>query len=114
MRRRNLTPFSRFARRKGSQMRGPRGHAEDEKFLQFEVEKLEARHLLTVASPPQFAVSAGERPIDIELARIDSNATLDLLAVGEDGQLLRALNGGDDRWSATEVIDLGLGPDPWN
>ena len=75
---------------------------------QFDV--LEERVLLSISSPPDQILLAGDQPLDVALGRLDSDALLDLVALDADGRLTVALNNGNDRWRSVTTLDLGAGP----
>ncbi|MGN6543854.1 MAG: FG-GAP repeat domain-containing protein, partial [Aureliella sp.] len=74
------------------------------------VERLEERRLLAVASMPDQPLAAMPDAIALESGLIDNNASLDLVALGSQGKLAVALNGGDNTWQSVQTLDLQLGP----
>jgi hypothetical protein len=75
-----------------------------------QLENLEPRLLLTLASDPDQPIDSGIGPFAAELGPIDTNATIDLAAVSADGTLTVALNRGDDSWELVTNTNPGLGP----
>ncbi|MEZ6120963.1 MAG: VCBS repeat-containing protein [Pirellulaceae bacterium] len=73
-------------------------------------EQLEPRLLLTVSSALNHFLVSGNEPIAAATGIVDSDPTIDLLAISADGQMLVALNGGNDAWANSSLIDLGTGP----
>ena len=74
-----------------------------------EMEVLEAREMLTVASDDFNPLGTGDQPLAVNLAAIDGGARDDLVALGANGDLTIALNGDDDTWQSVQTNNLGLG-----
>ena len=74
------------------------------------MEKLEQRQMLTVASDPIEPLATSDQPIDVQLGIVDANTSLDLIAVGADGQTTVAFNGDDGSWINRRQDDLAVGP----
>lgn len=72
------------------------------------IEKLEDRHLLAVASPPNQTLTIADDPIAITSGLIDNDPNSDMVALSRTGQLSVALNARDGSWRSVSTIDLGL------
>jgi RHS repeat-associated protein len=79
-------------------------------FFRPRVEALEDRVLLSLAAPPNQLLPTGQKPLDIQIGRIDNDPTVDLAALGSDGKVTIALNNGDNYWHSVQTYDLGIGP----
>jgi hypothetical protein len=75
-----------------------------------QLECLEPRLMLAIASNPDQPLDTGPAPLAVQLGPVDNDSTVDLVALSANGQLTVALNAGDDRWQRTNTADLGLGP----
>ena len=77
---------------------------------QSQIESLEQRQMLTVASDPAHSFASGNQPLDIKLAPIDAGTRDDLAAISTSGELTVALNQDDNSWQSIQTTSLGLGP----
>ena len=66
--------------------------------------------MLAVASDPNQPLLTAAQPLAVQLGLIDSNDTVDLVALSASGLLTVALNAGNDHWQSSSTIDLALGP----
>jgi choice-of-anchor A domain-containing protein/RHS repeat-associated protein len=73
------------------------------------VEPLEERIMLSLSDPLTQLLPAGQKPIAVQLGRLDGGDTVDLAVLGVDGRLTVALNNGDNTWKAPQTTDLGFG-----
>ena len=78
--------------------------------LHWAIEALEDRVMLSAASAPDQPLTTAQQPVAVELAPVDSDSLIDLVALSSDGSLTIAINGGDDSWNSVQTTDLGLGP----
>jgi hypothetical protein len=79
-------------------------------FFHPRVEALETRVLPSLAAPPNQVLPASQRPLDLQLGRIQSDNSVDLAALGADGRVTVALNSGTNFWRSVQTYDLGIGP----
>ena len=74
-----------------------------------QLECLEDRRLLAVASLPNQLLPTGHAPLDLQIAPLDADALPDLAVLNRDGTLTVARNAGQDQWTDSTTSDLGVG-----
>jgi RHS repeat-associated protein len=97
-----LTSFKRCFCKSGRSNRKNLGRS----FPGFEL--LESRILLTTLANPDQVVPLGSAPIGVVAGNVDVDATIDVITISEDGQVVSLRNGGIDQWSEVMLSDLGL------